>query len=279
MNRELNGKPIERKYQDTVFRDLFKNKKYFLQLYKTFHQDSSLTEDDLEWIAIENVITSGLFNDVAYLAGNVLMIFLEHQSTIDGKIPLRFLFYYADSLMRYLKQHDISLHDKTKIVLPAVEFYLVYSGDKEWNVSELRLSDSFFSSESAIELVVKVIRRNDYIGSVADDYLNFVFKVKEFANIYGNTKEGKRKAVIAAIDYCIANNILKEYFKMRTEEVTYMFIEELTQEDIYEIRRKEGRTEEKSIIIFNMLKEGLSLDLIAKLTNTSLEEIQHITQK
>ena len=65
MNRELNGKPIERKYQDTVFRDLFKNKKYFLQLYKTFHQDSSLTEDDLEWIAIENVITSGLFNDVA----------------------------------------------------------------------------------------------------------------------------------------------------------------------------------------------------------------------
>ena len=101
-NKDLDGRPVERKYQDTVFKDLFKDKKYFLQMYKMFHPNTNYTEKDLEHMEIENVITTGLYNDIAYLVGGRLMIFAEHQSTIDNKMPLRFLFYYADSMMRYV---------------------------------------------------------------------------------------------------------------------------------------------------------------------------------
>ena len=279
-NKDLDGRPIERRYQDTVFRDLFKRKKYFLQLYKTLHPDTVFTEDDLKWMAMENVITTGLFNDVAYLVGNTLMVFMEHQSTIDNKMPLRFLLYYADSLMRYLKEKEISLHSKIKVMLPSVEFYLVYSGDKKLNVKELRLSDSFVVPTESIEVTVKVINKGDYVGSVANNYLIFVYKVKELIKKYGNSAGGRRKAVINAIDYCISNNILKEYLSERKEEVTYMFIEEITQEQYNDILREEGREEgrEEAItaVIMNMYHNNFTLQQISFILKLSEKYVKEV---
>ncbi len=100
------GKIINREYQDSVFRDLFKDKSNFLQLYKTIHpEDTAVSEADLEQITIENVLAFGLYNDIAYLAGNTLMLFFEHQSTIDNNIPLYNVPYKVDTARKrdYLK--------------------------------------------------------------------------------------------------------------------------------------------------------------------------------
>lgn len=50
--------------KDSVFTDLFQDKKYLLQLYKALHpEDTDVTEDDLNDITIKNVLTDNIYND------------------------------------------------------------------------------------------------------------------------------------------------------------------------------------------------------------------------
>lgn len=50
--------------KDSVFTDLFQDKKYLLQLYKALHpEDTDITEDDLNDITIKNVLTDNIYND------------------------------------------------------------------------------------------------------------------------------------------------------------------------------------------------------------------------
>ena len=49
---------MKRTIKDSVFTDLFQDKKYLLQLYKALHpEDTDVTEDDLTDITIKNVLT------------------------------------------------------------------------------------------------------------------------------------------------------------------------------------------------------------------------------
>ncbi|MCM1128168.1 MAG: hypothetical protein NC429_17085, partial [Lachnospiraceae bacterium] len=62
-------KEIIAKYtiKDSVFSDLFKIKKYLLQLYKALHpEDKTATEDELTDITIKNVLTDGIYNDLGF---------------------------------------------------------------------------------------------------------------------------------------------------------------------------------------------------------------------
>lgn len=43
--------------RDSVFRDLFGNKKYLLELYQVLHsEDTGITEDDLSIVIIKNIL-------------------------------------------------------------------------------------------------------------------------------------------------------------------------------------------------------------------------------
>ena len=54
--------------KDSVFSDLFKIKKYLLQLYRTLHpEDNTATADELTDITIKNVLTDGIYNDLGFL--------------------------------------------------------------------------------------------------------------------------------------------------------------------------------------------------------------------
>ena len=67
--------------KDSVFSDLFKIKKYLLQLYRTLHpEDKTATENELTDITIKNVLTDGIYNDLDFLLGEKFMILLEAQS-------------------------------------------------------------------------------------------------------------------------------------------------------------------------------------------------------
>ena len=51
--------------RDSVFSDLFRDKKYLLKLYQTLHpEDMETTEDDLVDVTIQNVLTNDLYNDL-----------------------------------------------------------------------------------------------------------------------------------------------------------------------------------------------------------------------
>ena len=50
--------------KDSVFTNLFQDKKYLLQLYKTLHpEDTQVTEDALSDITIHNIMTNDVYND------------------------------------------------------------------------------------------------------------------------------------------------------------------------------------------------------------------------
>ncbi|MCM1499072.1 MAG: hypothetical protein NC124_11470, partial [Clostridium sp.] len=61
--------------KDSVFSDLFKTKKYLLQLYKALHpEDTAATEDELTDITIRNVLTDNLYNDLGFSLGEKIFI-------------------------------------------------------------------------------------------------------------------------------------------------------------------------------------------------------------
>ena len=69
---------MKRTIKASVFSDLFGDKKYLLQLYRTLHpEDATATETDLTDITIENVMVDGLYNDLGFMVSNRLMILLE----------------------------------------------------------------------------------------------------------------------------------------------------------------------------------------------------------
>ena len=154
-----------KKFQDSIFRDIFKYKDNFLKMYNAIHpSDTSVTVDDLERITLDNVLTIGLYNDVSYLVRDTLMVFVEHQSTIDNNMPLRLLLYYADVIQKYLACNNISLHKKSPtIMIPNVEFYVVYSGKRPWDANVLHLSDAIIGYTGSLDLKVNIIHDGDYL--------------------------------------------------------------------------------------------------------------------
>ena len=74
-------KIMKRTIKDSVFTDLFQDKKYLLQLYKALHpEDTDVTENDLNDITIKNVLTDNIYNDLGFTVGDKLMILVEAQS-------------------------------------------------------------------------------------------------------------------------------------------------------------------------------------------------------
>ena len=90
--------PIKRTIADSVFTNLFGNRKYLLQFYQALHpDDTDIKEDDLSVITIENVLTDGQYNDLGATVRSDKMIFLcEAQSTWSLNVLIRILMYLAE---------------------------------------------------------------------------------------------------------------------------------------------------------------------------------------
>lgn len=58
----------KRTAKNSVFLDLFQDKKNLLALYKTLHpEDTDATEDTLDIVTIDNVLTDNLYNDLGIM--------------------------------------------------------------------------------------------------------------------------------------------------------------------------------------------------------------------
>lgn len=67
--------------RDSVFSDLFQDKKYLLKLYQALHpEDTGTTEDDLVDVTIQNVLTDGLYNDLGFRNKDRVVFLAEVQS-------------------------------------------------------------------------------------------------------------------------------------------------------------------------------------------------------
>ena len=88
-----------RRYKDSVFVDLFgedKNAKdNFLALYNALHGTHLDKSTELKRLRLEQVMYMTFYNDVARLVDDRNIVLVEHQSTVNANMPLRFLQYVA----------------------------------------------------------------------------------------------------------------------------------------------------------------------------------------
>ena len=182
---------------DTVFSDLFKDKKYLLDLYKTLHpEDLSASESELDFITISNVLVRDIYNDLGFTVGDRLMILVEAQSTWSPNIVIRIIEYLGETLKRYYHNTRENLYLPTKVVLPKPEFYVIYTGDRKERQEYISLEDEFFNDNSYfLNARAKVIYPDDS-KSIINQYITYTKVIKEQIAIYGRTEKAVREAII-----------------------------------------------------------------------------------
>ncbi len=152
----------EMKYtvKDSVFTYLFKQPEYARKLYLALHpEDTNVTEADCKLVTLENILTTGMYNDVGLQVRDMLILLVEAQSLFSINISLRLLMYLAATYKEYVEEHKLNIYGTAAVRIPCPELYMVYFGEP-WDVPEACIVSDLYEGEGGVDLEVKVLRRN-----------------------------------------------------------------------------------------------------------------------
>ena len=273
---------MKRTIKDSVFADLFQDKKYLLQLYKALHpEDTDVTEDDLNDITIKNVLTDNIYNDLGFTVGDKLMILVEAQSSVwTVNIIVRALMYLVQTWHDYFERTKQNLYKSKKVQMPMPEIYVIFTGERKTRPSEISLSQEFFDGkECGIDVRVKMIYDGKE-GDIINQYVLFTKICNEQMKEHGRT----RKAVMEAIRICKDRDVLREYLSNRESEVVSIMMVLYDEEEIMrsyvESERHEAKRDEKIETAKRMLNDGaLSVDKVAEFSNLPIEVIERLASE
>jgi hypothetical protein len=274
---DTNKQPVKAKRttKNSVFLNLFGDKKYLLQLYQTLHpEDADITEDDLDIVTIENILTDNLYNDLGLIAhGDKLLLLLEAQSTWTVNILIRVLMYLAQSYHEYCVKTSQSLYRSKKVKIPQPELFIIFTGNQGKKPEVLSLSEEFFGgAETAVEVKAKVIYESD-----GDDIINqYIIFCKVFDD--QRKKHGlTQKAVEETIRICKDRNILRNYLENKEMEVVTIMMSLFDEEQIMKVYVKDMQKETAKDAAKSLLKKGFSIDDIAdSFSILSAEELREL---
>ena len=99
-------------------------------------------ETQIERKTIPQSVYKTFRNDVSMLIDGRLIVFVEHQSTLNENMPLRFLEYFVHILYGMVPAR--ARYRRSLVKIPSPEFYVFYNGSETSpSEDELRLSDAF----------------------------------------------------------------------------------------------------------------------------------------
>jgi len=265
-----------RNYKDSVFTALFNDPDLLRELYCALGGVSLPKDVPVSINTLKNVLYMDLYNDISFEIGGKLVVLIEHQSTINPNMALRFLFYISRVLEKIIKRK--TLYSNRKVTIPKPEFYVLYNGPKPFeDISVLKLSDLFRNSKELalpdnihpmLELEVKVININE--GRNAEivnrckelsEYSRFIGKIYAYFEELENLEE----AVEKAMKYCEKNGILREFLEKYGSEVLNMLLEEWNMEDALAYAREEAREDalaEANQYVLELINQGLTTEEI-----------------
>lgn len=226
---------MKRSIKDSVFTMLFQDPEYLRQLYLTLHpEDAGVLPEDMKLITLENVLTTGIYNDLGIQVRDRLILLVEAQSTFSANITLRMLLYLAATYKEYVKERKLDLYAGKAVSIPRPELYVVYTGRRE-TPDTLLLSGLYESAPEDgrvqhMELAVQILR-DDGSGSVIDQYVRFCQISDEMRGKHGATL----KAVQETLRECVRQNILEPFLMTREKEVSDIMISLFNQEEIQAI--------------------------------------------
>ena len=280
-------------HKDTVFCLLYKDKNNLLDLYNGMNGTSYTDTEGLMVTTLKNGIYVKYKNDASFVFGQDLYMF-EQQSTKNPNMPLRYLHYLSDVYRGMYSNKDLY---RSGLKIPSPHFITFYNGTaKAPEVEYLRLSDMFEKKDKenvsecnaidSLELIVQVLNINSGNNSKLlekckslKDYMTFVNKVRHKKNV---EKKDIETAVNEAIDECIQENVLSDFFRKNRSEVVGVSIYEYDEEGHMEVLKEEqyqrgvadgiekGVEQERERAITSMLELGIDKEKI--LTKYSKEE-------
>ena len=263
--------------KDSVFTNLFQDKKYLLQLYKTLHpEDTQVTEDALSDITIHNIMTNDVYNDVGFMVGEKLLILTEAQATWTENIAVRILIYLMVTYQDYIKKTKQNVYRSKKIRLPRPELYVIYTGDRKERTEYISLADEFFDGQKTfLDAKIKVLYGSGQ-GDIISQYVTFTKVYDEQRKLHGRT----RKAVTETIRICKDKNVLKEYLEEREKEVENIMLAMYDEKEILREYIESERYDTEKEMAVQLLKEGLSVEQIARCSSAlSIDELRMLQKE
>ncbi len=192
--------------KDSVFTFIFKQPEYTRELYLALHpEDTEVTEADCKLVTLENVLTTGMYNDVGIQVRDKLILLVEAQSTFSINIVLRILLYLAATYKEYAEEHKLNLYGTEAVTIPRPELYVVYTGNQE-NVPETLLLSDLYGGAGDAEVRVKVLRGRG-TGDIVDQYVRFCKIADEERKLHGRTAQ----AIEETLRRCIGENVLAPF--------------------------------------------------------------------
>ena len=275
----LLGSITKRKVKDSVFTDLFRNKKYLLQLYQTLHpEDKEVTENELEDVTIKHIMVDGDYNDLGFSVGNRLLVLVESQSTWSYNIIIRALMYMMQTYHDYFQRTGQNLSGSKKVTLPKPELYVIFTGERKVIPDILTLSQEFFEGEDvAIEAKVKVLyeESEDIIGQ----YIIFCKVYNEQRKKFGRTE----KTINETIRICMNRNVLKDYLESHKREVISIMMTLFEEEqimkaytkDILEQGIEQGIEQGRILQLIKLVESGdITVERAAQKAGMTVEEFK-----
>jgi hypothetical protein len=297
-------------YKDSLFRSLFGNERGALALYNALCETNYREQDtDITINTLEGSMLSLKKNDLSFLVNGKLVVLIEHQSSINRNMPIRFL----DPILRLFEGiigDQRAIHRRALVKLPRPQFIVLYNGTEAFpEVSTLRLSDAFEKVENFddtfLELAVKVYNINEghnagIVGRCEElrGYAFFVARVRYHEDAERKREPAPDKAAVTriairkAIQDCRDKNLLVAYWdNLSTEEKTMLGSDwnwdleiEVEREDAFdegfdegfEKGFEKGREDERKKAARNALAEGFSVEAVQKITGLDLEIIKNL---
>ena len=248
-----------------------------LKLYKTLHpEDTDATEDTLDIVTIDNVLTDNLYNDLGIMVGNNrLLLLLEAQASWTVNILIRILLYLAQSYHEYFERTSQSLYKSKKVKMPKPELYVIYTGNKGRKPDTISLPKEFFNgADIDIEIKAKVIYESDK-DNIINEYIVFCKVFNEQIKEHGMTKQ----AVTETIRICKDRNILKQYLSSKELEVVTIMMSLFDDEQIMRTYAKDMERETTKRNVLTMIERGrIKVEEVSaffpELTSDDVEEIE-----
>ena len=271
-----------REYKDTAFRLLFGDRSKSAELYNAI-AGTNYAPNALTMNTIQNPFFFGVLrNDLSFTVEDRLIVLMEHNSSVNPNMGLRFLLYIAD--LYEITMDKKAMYKSKAMSIAKPEFYMLYNGKEEYPEKAIvKLSDLFKVQDRKkpnLELVVTVYNANKGYNKkimqrskTLDEYAEFVAVVRSYTDILGLALT---EALKRAIEDCIKNNVLLEFLQKYGGEIVNMLYREWNLEDAMEVRAEE-RGEE---IAENMLKKNkYSVEEISEITELTIAKITALKER
>lgn len=285
-----------REYKSDVFSMLLKDKKNALSVYNVLNGSNLTDPEQVEMCTLEGGISLSVRNDAAFIVDASLSVY-EHQSTVCPNMPVRSLIYFTITLEKMIHNHNI--YGPTLVRIPVPKFAVFYNGERNQPERyEMKLSDAFEKKVDNPQLELKCMVYNINDGKnkeilnrckVLKDYMTFV----DYVRMYHKQQDYDKLevAINKAIDRCIREDVLADFFDKNRDEVVkvtqldYTFDRQILLErqdariEGLEEGRAEGRAEALAISVKNLMQNvGYTLEEAMDVLGVSSEDREALSK-